>query len=44
VIRTASGDAGARDFLAMHAELVRDVPCEDVADNHDVDVPGDLPG
>ncbi|HEV7823780.1 MAG TPA: nucleotidyltransferase family protein [Mycobacteriales bacterium] len=41
--RRAEGDAGARPFLAAHPELVREVPCEDVADGVDVDVPADLP-
>jgi hypothetical protein len=40
--RRAEGDAGARPFLAAHADLVREVPCEDVADGTDVDVPADL--
>ncbi|MDP9240958.1 MAG: NTP transferase domain-containing protein [Actinomycetota bacterium] len=44
VIRTAHRDAGAREFLAAHPDLVRQIPCDDVADNADVDVPGDLPG
>lgn len=43
VIRSATGDAGAREFLAARPELVRSVPCDDVADPSDVDVPGDLP-
>ncbi|PZS36743.1 MAG: molybdopterin-guanine dinucleotide biosynthesis protein A [Pseudonocardiales bacterium] len=43
VIRTTRGDAGAREFLATHADLVRQIPCDDVADDDDVDVPGDLP-
>jgi nicotine blue oxidoreductase len=41
--RLAVGDSGARPFLAAHPELVRQVPCEDVADGADVDVPTDLP-
>jgi CTP:molybdopterin cytidylyltransferase MocA len=41
--RLAVGDSGARPFLAAHPELVRLVPCEDVADGEDVDVPTDLP-
>lgn len=44
VIRTARGDTGAREFLAAHPDLVRQIPCDDIADNDDVDVPGDLPG
>ncbi len=44
VIRTANGDAGAREFLATHPGLVRLVPCDDIAQPCDVDVPADLPG
>ena len=43
VAARAEGDAGARPFLAAHPDLVREVPCEDVADGLDVDVPADLP-
>jgi CTP:molybdopterin cytidylyltransferase MocA len=43
VSRLADGDAGAREFLAAHPDLVREVPCEDIADGTDVDVPADLP-
>jgi nicotine blue oxidoreductase len=43
VSRLAEGDAGARPFLRAHPELVREVPCDDVADGTDVDVPADLP-
>jgi CTP:molybdopterin cytidylyltransferase MocA len=39
----AEGDAGARPFMVAHPELVRPVPCEDIADGVDVDVPADLP-
>ncbi|GAA5188282.1 nucleotidyltransferase family protein [Rugosimonospora acidiphila] len=35
----ATGDVGARRYLARHPELVEDVPCEDVAVGDDVDVP-----
>lgn len=35
----ASGDAGARDYLRAHRERVLVVPCHDVADDHDLDVP-----
>ncbi|HEY0497062.1 MAG TPA: nucleotidyltransferase family protein [Kutzneria sp.] len=38
----AQGDAGARAYLKGHE--VTEVPCEDVADGHDVDRPADLPG
>jgi CTP:molybdopterin cytidylyltransferase MocA len=41
--RLAEADAGARAFLAAHPDLVREVPCEDIADGVDVDVPADLP-
>jgi nicotine blue oxidoreductase len=44
VARLADGDAGARPFLAAHPGLVTPVPCEDIADGTDVDVPADLPG
>ncbi len=37
-----AGDAGARGFLATHPDLVRLVPCEDVADDTDLDTPADL--
>jgi nicotine blue oxidoreductase len=39
----AVGDTGARPFLAARPGLVQEVPCEDVADGADVDVPADLP-
>jgi nicotine blue oxidoreductase len=39
---TATGDAGARRYLAVHRPLA--VPCEDVASGADVDRPSDLPG
>jgi CTP:molybdopterin cytidylyltransferase MocA len=42
VAATASGDAGAREYLATHRPLA--VPCEDVAEGADVDRPEDLPG
>lgn len=35
----AVGDAGARRYLAAHADLVTHVPCEDIADGTDLDVP-----
>lgn len=35
----AAGDAGARRYLAAHADLVTHVPCEDIADGTDLDVP-----
>ena len=39
---TATGDAGAREYLATHRPLA--VPCEDIATGDDVDRPSDLPG
>jgi CTP:molybdopterin cytidylyltransferase MocA len=41
VAASATGDAGARDYLAAHRPLA--VPCEDVAAGEDVDRPEDLP-
>ncbi len=38
VIATATGDRGARDYLRAHADLVRVVPVDDVADDFDMDV------
>jgi CTP:molybdopterin cytidylyltransferase MocA len=40
VAESASGDAGARPYLARHH--VTAVPCDDVADGSDVDRPEDL--
>jgi CTP:molybdopterin cytidylyltransferase MocA len=37
-----SGDRGARVSLALHPELVTEVPCDDVADPADVDTMEDL--
>ena len=40
----ATADVGARAYLVAHADQVRGVPCEDVADDTDLDfppVPGD---
>ncbi|GAA0799014.1 nucleotidyltransferase family protein [Spirilliplanes yamanashiensis] len=39
VAATATGDAGARDYLRAHAVTV--VDCADVADDRDIDVPAD---
>lgn len=39
VAALATGDVGARAYLATHSTLVRGVPCEDVADDTDLDVP-----
>ncbi|OLF19652.1 molybdopterin-guanine dinucleotide biosynthesis protein A [Actinophytocola xanthii] len=41
VAEQATGDAGARPYLAAHGPL--GVPCEDVAAGEDVDRPEDLP-
>jgi CTP:molybdopterin cytidylyltransferase MocA len=38
VIATATGDRGARDYLRAHADRVRVVPVDDVADDLDLDV------
>jgi CTP:molybdopterin cytidylyltransferase MocA len=35
----ATADVGARAYLVAHANQVRSVPCEDVADDTDLDVP-----
>jgi nicotine blue oxidoreductase len=40
--REMSGDRGARVSLALHPELVTEVPCDDVADPADVDTMEDL--
>ncbi|MBS2965003.1 nucleotidyltransferase family protein [Actinocrinis puniceicyclus] len=42
VARAATGDAGARGFLASHAAQVLLVPCDAVADPQDLDTPEDL--
>lgn len=44
VAASATGDAGARGYLADHADLVVGVDCTDVADPTDLDVPGDAAG
>lgn len=44
VAQTATGDTGARAYLRRHAPAVQVVPCGDVADDRDLDVPGDTPG
>ena len=38
VIAAATGDRGARDYLRAHADRVRVVPVDDVADDFDLDV------
>jgi nicotine blue oxidoreductase len=40
----ATADVGARAYLLAHAAEVQTVPCEDIADDADVDVPPDEPG
>jgi nicotine blue oxidoreductase len=42
VAARASGDAGARAWLRAHPDRVVSVPCDDVADAHDIDTPDDL--
>jgi CTP:molybdopterin cytidylyltransferase MocA len=42
LMREMSGDRGARVSLALHPELVTEVPCDDVADPADVDTVEDL--
>lgn len=42
VAESAVGDSGARGYLAAHSELMRSVPCEDVADPADIDTAADL--
>jgi CTP:molybdopterin cytidylyltransferase MocA len=42
VVESATGDRGARDYLAAHEADVRLVECGDLADGHDVDSPADL--
>lgn len=39
VTRSATGDAGARGYLREHHAAVQVVPCDDVADDRDLDVP-----
>jgi CTP:molybdopterin cytidylyltransferase MocA len=39
----ATADVGARAYLMAHAGQVVPVPCEDIADDTDVDVPPDKP-
>lgn len=39
VAASATRDRGARDYLHQHRDLVRVVPCADVADAQDLDVP-----
>ncbi len=44
VATLATGDVGARPYLTAHAGNVRVVPCDDVADDADLDVPPADPG
>ncbi|WP_344407317.1 nucleotidyltransferase family protein [Dactylosporangium fulvum] len=39
VATLATADVGARAYLVAHAEQVQGVPCEDIADDTDLDVP-----
>jgi nicotine blue oxidoreductase len=39
IARLATGDVGARPYLARHAAVLRIVPCADVADDTDLDRP-----
>ncbi len=42
VAASAAGDRGARAYLAAHEEAVTLVECGDVAEESDIDTPGDL--
>jgi nicotine blue oxidoreductase len=44
VSAAATGDVGARPYLAEHSAAVRVVPCDDVADDRDVDTPEEHTG
>ncbi|GAA4441702.1 nucleotidyltransferase family protein [Phytohabitans houttuyneae] len=44
VAAAATGDVGARPYLSAHAAAVRVVPCDDVADDRDVDTPEEHTG
>lgn len=44
VAGTATGDRGARSWLAAHPDRVRLVPCDGTGDPRDLDVPDDLAG
>lgn len=41
VTSLATADVGARAYLIAHAAHVQSVPCEDIADDTDLDVPAD---
>ena len=42
LLPTLTGDVGARDYLRAHRDELILVPCDSLADPHDLDVPGDL--
>ena len=42
VAAAASGDTGARPWLAAHPDLVSLVPCDDIGSAYDIDTPADL--
>lgn len=42
VAESATGDVGARSFLRARPELITEVPCDDVGDPTDIDVPADF--
>lgn len=44
VAAAATGDVGARPYLVAHSAAVRVVPCDDVADDRDVDTPEEHTG
>ena len=44
VAEAATGDRGARPWLAAHPDRVRLVPCDGTGDPRDLDVPDDLAG
>jgi CTP:molybdopterin cytidylyltransferase MocA len=44
VAAAATGDVGARPYLSAHADAVRVIPCQDVADDRDVDTPEEHTG
>lgn len=44
VAALATADVGARAYLAAHTDLILTVPCEDIADDTDLDVPAEPQG
>lgn len=42
ITKSLTGDAGARQWLTAHPELLTSVACEDIADPTDLDTPQDL--